>query len=143
MQTDGVNFEAIWALGDIVDLNRLASNDINAILQTYGVEACRAAIVQQIAAVFNVYGIKVNKRHTGLLADYMTFQGGYKPLNRSGIESCVSPIQKISFETSVNFLAAAALHGELDHVKSPSARIVFGNVAACGTGAFECRLPLE
>ena len=36
-----------------------------------------------------VYGIAVDNRHLGLIADYMTHEGGYKPLNRIGIESQV------------------------------------------------------
>lgn len=43
-------------------------------------------------------------RHVGLLADYMTFSGGYKPLNRLGLDANASPFQKICFETSMTFM---------------------------------------
>ncbi len=43
-------------------------------LMNYGVEAARACIVREISSVFKVYGISVDKRHLGLIADYMTFQ---------------------------------------------------------------------
>jgi DNA-directed RNA polymerase I subunit RPA1 len=42
-----------------------------AILNTYGVEAARAAIIKEISVVFAVYGIDVNPRHLTLVADYM------------------------------------------------------------------------
>jgi hypothetical protein len=63
IQAEGVNFQAIWQYGHLIDLNEIMTNDIGAVLHTYGVEAARAAIQQQITAVFNVYGIKVNPRH--------------------------------------------------------------------------------
>eukprot|EP00474_Spongospora_subterranea_P004105 CRZ04563.1 hypothetical protein [Spongospora subterranea] len=59
VQTDGVNFHAIWAYAHLVDVNQIKTNDIAAILQTYGVECARAAIVKEITSVFAVYGISV------------------------------------------------------------------------------------
>ena len=57
--------------GHILDLNKLYSNDIVAILKTYGVEAARAAIMREVSGVFKVYGIAVDMRHLSLIADYM------------------------------------------------------------------------
>lgn len=142
-QTDGVNLQEVFKHSDLIDVNRINLNDICAILKTYGVEAARAAIVNEITGVFGVYGIEVNKRHLTLLADYMTFNGGYKPLNRIGMSSSVSPFQKISFETSVNFLLDACLLGDPDRMVSPSARIVLGQPAHSGTGHMECVVPLK
>ena len=42
-----------------------------AILNTYGVEAARAAIIKEISVVFAAYGIDVNPKHLTLVADYM------------------------------------------------------------------------
>lgn len=56
---------------DVVDINRIKTNDIHAILTNYGVEAARATIVQEIANVFGLYSINVNVRHLMLIADYM------------------------------------------------------------------------
>jgi hypothetical protein len=36
-----------------------------------GVEAARQSIVNEIGAVFNVYGISIDTRHLSLIADYM------------------------------------------------------------------------
>ncbi len=71
MGTDGVNFPGIWPFADQIDLQNIYSNDIAAILENYGVEAARAAIMQEIASVFDVYGIQVDPRHLSLIADYM------------------------------------------------------------------------
>jgi DNA-directed RNA polymerase I subunit RPA1 len=118
------------------------SNDIYGVLCAYGVEAARATIVSEIKSVFGVYGIKVDPRHLALIADFMTHEGGYAPLNRSGMETCVSPLLKMTFETTTHFLTQAATYGDPDPLTSPSAAIVMGKPVSCGTGAFELRANL-
>ena len=61
--------------------------------------------------MFAAYGIHVDCRHLSLISDYMTFEGAYKPFNRIGMESSASPIQKMTFETSMNFLKSATIQG--------------------------------
>lgn len=63
--------------------------------QTYGVEAARASIVAEIIGVFGAYGIAVDPRHLGLVADHMTFDGGYRPLNRAGMADFSSPCLQV------------------------------------------------
>lgn len=48
---------------------------------------------------------------------------------------------KASFETTVNFLAEAVLHGDFDDLTSPAAQIVMGKPSASGTGSFDIRAP--
>lgn len=76
-------------------LAQLTSNDIWAVCQTYGVEAARASIVAEITGVFGAYGIAVDPRHLGLVADHMTFDGGYRPLNRAGMADFSSPCLQV------------------------------------------------
>ena len=151
--TEGCNFQTLWALeadkgkspdDDLLDLNRLGSNDIAAILRVYGVEAARRAIVQEVQGVFGVYGIDVDDRHVSLIADSMTFGGGFRPFNRIGIgDGSSSPFLHMSFETTASFLTSAAVAGEPDSLTSPSARLVMGQLAKQGTGAFEVRADLN
>ena len=143
VQTAGVNFGALAQYADMLDLKHVMSNDVHAVLQFYGVEAARATIVNEIRSVFGVYGIGVDPRHLGLIADYMTHEGGYKPLNRSGIESCASPLLKMSFETTMHFLTQSTLHNDVDKLTSPSASIILGKPPMCGTGAFELHAHLK
>jgi len=141
--TEGSLFSTIWKLGDeILDLNQMSSNDIWAIHQTYGVEAARQAIVQEITGVFGVYGISVDPRHLGLLADYMTYDGGYCPLNRGGMADVGSPYLQMSFETTCQFLLQASVNGRSNKLQSPSARIVMGQVPRAGTGCFDLMMPV-
>ena len=92
---------------------------------------------QEVQNVFGAYGIDVDYRHLSLLADYMTFEGSYKPFNRVAMDTCASPIQQMSFETTMNFIVNASIHGSNDTLKSPSAQIVTGKLVSCGTGSFE------
>ncbi|KAF3772346.1 DNA-directed RNA polymerase I subunit 1 [Nymphaea thermarum] len=104
LQTRGVNFSSLWRMQDELDIRKLCSNDINAMLEKYGVEAARETIVAEIRAVFEHYGIRPDIRHLSLIADFMTFDGQYRPMNRFDISSSVSPFLKITFETATNFL---------------------------------------
>ena len=74
---------------------------------------------------------------TSLIADYMTFEGSYKPFNRIGMETNSSPFQKMSFETTLHFLQSTTLGREKDRILSPSACLVAGRVVRGGTGSFE------
>ncbi|ETV70991.1 hypothetical protein H257_13721 [Aphanomyces astaci] len=143
IQTAGLNFQAIWELDDVLDVNRLATNDIYQVLRHYGVEATRASISKQIQDVFGVYGISVDPRHLNLLADYMTHHGDYMPLNRSGMMRKGSSFQQITFETSMKFLTAAATGNLADDMDGPSARLVLGQPVKLGTGSFSLLTPIS
>jgi DNA-directed RNA polymerase I subunit RPA1 len=84
-----------------------------------------------------VYGIAVDHRHLSLIADYMTYEGFYKPFNRIGIETNTSPFQKMSFETTMHFLQSATIAGERDPIQSPSSCLVAGRVVKGGTGCID------
>ncbi|KAI9332080.1 hypothetical protein BDR26DRAFT_899054 [Obelidium mucronatum] len=141
--TEGINLRGMWEFNSIIDVDNIYTNDIAAILNTYGVEAARAAIMSEIGSVFGVYGISVDRRHLSLIADYMTFEGGYKAFNRIGMNSNPSPFAQMSFETTAKFLTTATLTGDVDTLESPSARIVLGQVVRGGTGAFDIRMPIQ
>uniref|UniRef100_A0A5F8GSU8 DNA-directed RNA polymerase subunit n=1 Tax=Monodelphis domestica TaxID=13616 RepID=A0A5F8GSU8_MONDO len=127
----------------ILDLRRLYSNDIHAMASTYGIEAALRVIEKEIKDVFAVYGIAVDPRHLSLVADYMCFEGVYKPLNRFGIQSNSSPLQQMTFETSFKFLKEATMMGAHDELRSPSACLVVGKVVKGGTGLFDLKQPLR
>jgi len=143
IQTDGVSFDAAWERQDLINVNQIESNDVWAVLETYGVEAARTVIQNEIRAVFSAYGITSDLRHLGLLADYMTFAGAFRPLNRGGIEANTSPFLKMSFETTTHFLENAAIFGDVDHMRNPSACIVMGKPVPTGTGCFDVVQPLK
>ncbi|KAG0473499.1 hypothetical protein HPP92_015356 [Vanilla planifolia] len=138
LQTAGVNFKALWNLYDYIDVNKIVTNNIHAMLITYGVEAARATILNEVKGVFDAYGIRVNIRHLMLIADLMTANGDYRSLNRIGMrKSSTSPFGKMSFEVATNVVTNSALRGEVDTMDSPSACVSLGKVAKIGTGVFD------
>ncbi|KAJ1481895.1 hypothetical protein T484DRAFT_1553808, partial [Baffinella frigidus] len=87
-----------------------------------------------IAGIFKAYGIGVDMRHLSLIADYMTYTGDQRPMNRIGINHSSSPLLKMSFETTCKFLTDASLCSDNDLLTSPSARLILGRPVASGTG---------
>lgn len=76
LTTNGSNFRGLWQFSSsteesILDDDNIYSNDIYAILKTYGVEMAREAILREIGGVFGAYNIDVDRRHLELIADYM------------------------------------------------------------------------
>ncbi|KAJ4969995.1 hypothetical protein NE237_003094 [Protea cynaroides] len=143
LQTAGVDFHAFWKMQDDLDISNIVSNDIYTVLKTYGVEAARQTIINEVKGVFGSYGISVNIRHLTLIADFMTRSGGYCPMSRYGISDSVSPLSKMTFETASKFIVEAAYHGETDNLEAPSARICLGLPVKMGTGSFDLMQKLE
>jgi DNA-directed RNA polymerase I subunit RPA1 len=137
VHTAGVNLKAMQTYPHIINPNTISTNDIAAMLANYGVEACRATIIQELSGVFGGHGISVDNRHLNLIADFMTRGGGFSPFNRNGLRGSVSPFMKMSFETTVGFLADAVADGDFDDLSNPSSRIVVGRMSKVGTGAFD------
>lgn len=143
LNTEGINMQELFKYSDILDINRLYSNEVHAMANTYGIEVALKVIEKEIKDVFAVYGIEVDPRHLSLVADYMCFEGVYKPLNRHAIQSNSSPLQQMTFETSYKFLKQATMLGSHDQLVSPSACLVVGKVVKGGTGLFELKQPLQ
>ena len=141
--TEGVNFTAMQEYQHIIDPNAMISNDIVAVLKTYGVEAARSTIIAEMNAVFKGHGISVDVRHLNLIADYMTRSGQFLPFSRTGLKDSVSPFAKMSFETTVGFLKDAVSEADWDDMRNPSARIVAGKISSVGTGSFDILTPVE
>ncbi|KAF8076601.1 hypothetical protein FPV67DRAFT_1573909 [Lyophyllum atratum] len=147
LTTNGSNLKGLWGFASgseesILEDDDIYSNDIYAILKTYGVEMARAAILKEMGGVFGAYNIQVDRRHLELIADYMTFDGGYKPFNRKGISTNPSPLLKASYETTAAFLSEAALLGDFDDLTTPSGNIVVGRPNLTGTGVFDVVMPV-
>uniref|UniRef100_A0A182YBR8 DNA-directed RNA polymerase subunit n=1 Tax=Anopheles stephensi TaxID=30069 RepID=A0A182YBR8_ANOST len=136
LKTEGTNMSALTAHAKVLDLNRLYTNDIQAMAKRYGIEAASRVLVKEIQNVFGVYGITVDPRHLLLVADYMTSSGKLQAMNRIAMEYSASPLQQISFESSMKFLKSALSKGLPDRLESPSSRLMVGQPCRVGTGAF-------
>ncbi|KAF2420759.1 DNA-directed RNA polymerase I subunit RPA1 [Tothia fuscella] len=141
--TDGINLTAMREYQDYINPHLIFTNDIAAMLSNYGVESARATIVREMDSIFKGHGISVDNRHLNLIADVMTRNGGFKPFNRMGLRTNVSPFMKMSFETTVGFLRDAVLEGEREELRGPSGRIVVGGLSKVGTGGFDVLVPIS
>lgn len=137
--TEGINFHGFYKYPEMLDLNRISTNDVNAFRNAYGIEAAVMTMQREIDKVFKPYGIAVDKRHTSLVADYVTQEGGYRAFNRHGLKTCASPIQKMSYETTTQFLIDSIVYGEEDDMSSPAASVAAGQLFKGGTGYFDIR----
>lgn len=140
IKTEGINILQMFKYNNLLDLNKLYSNDVHAIANTYGIEAANKVIIKEIQNVFNVYGITVDPRHLTLIADYMTFNGIFEPMSKRGMESSTSPLQQMSFESSLIFLKEAVLNSKKDNIRSASSSLMIGQLCRSGTGAFSLHL---
>jgi DNA-directed RNA polymerase I subunit RPA1 len=111
LSTEGENINALMTYYQVFDLRRIYTNNIHRMAQVFGIEAANRTLIREINRVFGAYGIEVDYRHLSLLADYMTYEGVYKPCNRLGLRTNASPLQKITFETSTSYLKEALLNG--------------------------------
>lgn len=143
IHTEGVNIRAMLEYQEVINPHTLYANSIHDMLDFYGVEAARAAVVKEIFAVFESHHITVDNRHLNLIADVMTREGGYKGFNRMGLSSNTSPLMKMSFETTVGFLKEAVAGGDWDELKGPSARLVVGRLGRMGTGMIDVLTPVD
>ena len=57
-----------------MDLNSVSSNDIGAVMDTYGVEAGRACIIKEITGIFGMYSFSLN-----ILMGKVRDQGRFTP----------------------------------------------------------------
>lgn len=143
LHMEGSDFASLWGvvhgidLSEALDLRRAVSNDIHAVERTFGIEAARATIVHEITSVFDVYGIAINDRHLGLVADYMTARGTFRPFSRSAFTMDDSLIQRMSFESCYTNLRSAATFHLRERIAGPSAHIAVGRAIPQGTGSVE------
>lgn len=143
LKTDGLNIIEMFKYTELLDLNKLYSNDIHAMAEIYGIEAAVRVLVKEIQDVFKVYGITVDPRHLMLIADFMTYSGVFLPMSRTGLDNNPSALQKMSFEAPVGFLKKSLWLGKSDPLESPSSRICVGRPCKIGTGAFQLRHQLQ
>ena len=70
LDTVGTNLLEILSL-DYIDVNRTVSNDIQEIYRTFGIEAARNAIFQELTEVIEFDSTYINYHHLSMLCDRM------------------------------------------------------------------------
>ena len=124
-----------------VDASRTYSNNLWQIVEVFGIEAARAALVRELTNVLAFDGSYVNHRHIALLGDVMTYRGFISAVTRHGINRAdTGALMRCSFEETVEILLDAAATGELDDCRGISENVMLGQTAPMGTGDFDVLL---
>lgn len=137
LDTVGTNLLDILAL-DYIDVNRTISNDIQEVYRTFGIEAARTAIFQELTEVIEFDSTYINYHHLSMLCDRMCYKSNMISIFRHGINNDdIGPIAKASFEETPEMFLKAARHAELDPMRGVSANVMCGQQGYFGTSAFQ------
>ncbi|OAA46842.1 DNA-directed RNA polymerase II largest subunit [Metarhizium rileyi] len=140
LDTSGSALRAVLAV-DGVDASRTYTNDLWQIVEVFGIEAARSALVKELTNVLAFDGSYVNHRHIALLVDVMTYRGSISAVTRHGINRAdTGALMRCSFEETVEILLEAAATGELDDCRGISENVMLGQLAPMGTGNFDVLL---
>ncbi len=118
-----------------VDTFRTTTNDIYEILDVFGIEAARQAIIDETEKVVISQGLNIDKKHSMLIADTMTSSGVIKGITRMGIISDKNSIlARASFETPIKHFIQATKTGKKDKLASVIENIILNQPVPIGTG---------
>lgn len=144
LDVEGANMYELMGFRN-VDKTRIFSNDIHEVLDVFGIEAARQALLDEFNEAFT--DAYVNYHHMSVLLDSITYQGRLLASNRFGMKKQDNGIlAKASFEETAKTLFNAAVSAEFDSMTGVSANIMFGQKPPAGTGFVqilldETRLP--
>ena len=136
LDTQGTALREVLAVPG-VDSRRTITNDLWQIVDAFGIEAAREALLNELRRVLAFDGSYVNERHLALLVDVMTYRGSIAAVTRHGINRAdTGALMRCSFEETVEILLEAAAIGELDDCRGISENVMLGQLAPMGTGHF-------
>jgi DNA-directed RNA polymerase subunit A" len=134
IKTAGTNLKKVYAIPE-VDPARTVSNNVYEIADVLGVEAARNAIIMETVETLKEQGLNVDIRHIMLVADTMVFSGDIRGITRYGISgSKASVLARASFEVPLKHLFNAAVHREIDELKSVVENVMINQPIPIGTG---------
>ncbi|KAJ3392421.1 DNA-directed RNA polymerase II subunit rpb1 [Entophlyctis sp. JEL0112] len=143
LETNGSNFKEVLCV-DGVNANITTTNSVIEVFDVLGIEATRAALLNELRGVINSDGSYVNYRHLALLSDVMCQNGRLMSITRHGINRTdAGVLARCSFEETVELLFESAGVGEMDDCKGVSENVILGQLAEIGTGSFEVLLDEE
>lgn len=141
VDTEGTNLHEVLGL-PYVNTQKTYSNDVNEMINVFGILAGARALEIEIDKVMKSSGIFINKKHIELLARSMTSKGIVLPVNRHGSKkSNRGPLSRSSFEETNDQLTKASVHSEEDFLTGVSSNIIMAQIAPIGTG--KCELVVD
>jgi DNA-directed RNA polymerase beta' subunit len=129
VETKGGNFNSINCLSDIFDLAKTKTTSMWDIYNTFGIEATKQFLIQELKAVMD--GVDIC--HIKLLVERMTYAGTIKPITRYTMRNDESPLSRASFEESFETFIKASKYNEVEPFNGVSASVIGGKKAEVGT----------
>ena len=146
IETNGSDLIEIMArYQDVIDTYRTYSNNPNEIYKIFGIEGYRNAMIHEIFLVMNPgKDEEIDARHYTLMVDSMARRGNTTSMDRHGIIKNGSEVlQSASFEQPINMFVNACVNNDVDHMKSISDNLMFGQLLKTGTNSSKLRLNVE
>ena len=132
--TAGSNFKDMLAFKGI-DKEKTTTNNVYEIAEILGIEAAREALIKEIVRVIESQGLDIDKRHTKLVVDTLTYMGEIKGITRMGIiKEKSSILARASFETPIKHFVNATLKGQRDELASVIENVILNQPVPIGTG---------
>ncbi len=143
IQTFGSNLKDVFLIPE-VDEAQTITNDLHEIADVLGIEAARAAVVNEIVKVLEEQGMPVDSRYIELVADLMCATGELQGITRHGITSQKSSVlARASFEIPLKHLIDASVIGETDQLTSVVENVMINQSIPVGTGLPDLVVKME
>ena len=134
VMTLGTNLKKMLDMKEI-NPNKILSNDIHEVSKTFGIEAARQLIINEIEEVLNSQGLDIDERHLKLISDTMTNIGEVKGVTRIGIIAQKSSIlARATFEIPDKQFVNATIKGNKDKLTSVIENVILNQPVPVGTG---------
>nr|QBK89850.1 MAG: DNA-directed RNA polymerase subunit alpha [Pithovirus LCPAC101] len=138
--TEGSNLGKLFEFSD-VDTDRTISNVPREIVRTFGIEAARHFICEELYNIIIRNDNYVNPRHCMLISDHMTLPGYLLPVSDTGMKhQPIGTLSRAGFHKAQDQLKPAFLSGRTENVTSMNTSIMLGKKIQSGTGLPSARI---
>ena len=137
--TTNTNVSSLKSLTSHPAINKryTTTNNFHEIAEVNGIEAARAAIFKELAALIAGTGIPVNPRHIQIIVDVMSSSGILMQCTARGtVRQHLGAYSESSFEQAVQAFKRSAVSGSSESVSATSTSILVGAQCVFGTGSF-------
>jgi DNA-directed RNA polymerase beta' subunit len=119
-----------------IDVSLTTTNDLTEIYEVFGVDACMAAIEDNLSSVMLNNSASVSRKHIQLISRYMCLSGAPLAMTFSGQTNArTSHLKLATFERSFDSFLLAGVAGHEDTLNGVSESVVTGTELTLGTGS--------
>lgn len=127
--TTGSNIKDVIS-NPYIDPYRTQSDSIEEIERVFGIAAARCKIINEMCIA-----LELNRIHCTIFADEMCYSGHVTNIQKTGLQKRENAniTLRISFQTAIQVIQDAAVHGLVDHISGISGPMVMGTNPNIGT----------